>query len=59
MRELFDEVAGRSPLDPQEAARRGARVPQRKRFYTKAGVIEAEGGLAITPAQNPTSLIDR
>jgi chaperone required for assembly of F1-ATPase len=61
MRELFDEVAGRSPLDPQEAARRGARVPQRKRFYTKAGVIEAEGGLAITldgkPIRTPSGRV--
>ena len=44
MRELFDEVAGQSPLDPQEAARRSTRAPQRKRFYTSAGVGEAEGG---------------
>jgi chaperone required for assembly of F1-ATPase len=48
MRELFDEVAGQSPLDPQEAARRGARTPQRKRFYASASVIEADGGFAIT-----------
>ncbi|MGA7805339.1 MAG: ATPase, partial [Bradyrhizobium sp.] len=34
MRELFDEVAGQSPLDPQEKVRRAARTPQRKRFYT-------------------------
>ncbi|HLX18205.1 MAG TPA: ATPase, partial [Bradyrhizobium sp.] len=33
MRELFDEVAGKSPLDPQESVRRSARAPQRKRFY--------------------------
>jgi chaperone required for assembly of F1-ATPase len=44
MRELFDEVARQSPLDPREAARRAARAPQRKRFYAKAGVGEAEGG---------------
>jgi len=44
MRELFDEVAGQSPLDPQEAVRRATRAPQRKRFYTSAGVAEAEGG---------------
>ena len=48
MRELFDEVAGRSPLDPQEAVRQAARTPQRKRFYKEAGVAEAEGGFAIT-----------
>jgi chaperone required for assembly of F1-ATPase len=48
MRELFDEVAGKSPLDPQEAVRRTTRVPHRKRFYSSAGVAEAEGGFAIT-----------
>ena len=48
MRELFDEVAGQSPLDPQEAVRRATRAPQRKRFYKEAGVAEAEGGFAVT-----------
>ena len=47
MRELFDETAGQAPLDPQEAARRGTRAPQRKRFYTEACVLEAEGGFAV------------
>ena len=61
MRELFDEVAGKSPLDPQEAARRGARTPQRKRFYAKADVIEADGGFAIAldgkPIRTPSGCI--
>jgi chaperone required for assembly of F1-ATPase len=48
MRDLFDEVAGKSPLDPQEAVRREARAPKRKRFYKEAGVAEAESGFAIT-----------
>jgi len=48
MRELFDEVAGQSQLDPEEAVRRGARAPQRKRFYTDAGIAMADGGFAIT-----------
>ena len=48
MRELFDEVAGASPLDPQEAVRRNTRAPQRKRFYAEAGVAEVDGGFAIT-----------
>jgi chaperone required for assembly of F1-ATPase len=48
MRELFDEVAGKSQLDPQEAVRRTTRSPQRKRFYTSAGVAEADGGFAVT-----------
>ena len=48
MRELFDEVAGQSPFDPEEAVRRATRVPQRKRFYTSAGIAEADGGFAVT-----------
>lgn len=48
MRELFDEVAGHSPLDPQEAVRQAARTPRRKRFYKEAGVTDAEGGFAVT-----------
>jgi chaperone required for assembly of F1-ATPase len=48
MRELFDEVAGKSPLDPREAVRRTTRVPHRKRFYASAGVGEANGGFSIT-----------
>ncbi|MBR0820876.1 ATP12 family chaperone protein [Bradyrhizobium liaoningense] len=59
MRELFDEVAGRSPLDPQEAVRQSTRTPQRKRFYKEAGAAEAEGGFAITldgrPIRTPSS----
>jgi chaperone required for assembly of F1-ATPase len=47
MRELFDEVAGQSPLDPQELVKRATRVPQRKRFYTDAAVAEVDGGFAV------------
>ena len=55
MRELFDEVAGKSPLDPQEAVRRATRTPPRKRFYTTAGVTEANGGLSITSGATTNS----
>jgi len=48
MRELFDDIAGHSPLDPGEAVRRTSRAPQRKRFYSEAGVAEAESGFTIT-----------
>jgi chaperone required for assembly of F1-ATPase len=48
MRELFDEVAGKSPLDPQEAVRRTTRGPQRKRFYASAGVGEGKSGFSVT-----------
>src|SRR5450631_4055267 len=58
MRELFDEVAGKSPLDPEEAVRRSMRGPRRKRFYAHAGVVESPGGLAITldgkPVRTPS-----
>ena len=61
MRELFDEVAGQSPLDPQEAARRTARAPQRKRFYARADVAETEGGFTVTldgrPIKTPSGRI--
>jgi chaperone required for assembly of F1-ATPase len=58
MRELFDEVAGQSPPDPEEAVRRTTRTPQRKRFYTAAGTTETEGGFGITldgkPVRTPS-----
>jgi chaperone required for assembly of F1-ATPase len=58
MRELFDEVAGQSPLDPAEAVRRTTRVPQRKRFYTSAGVAATPDGFAVSldgkPVRTPS-----
>jgi len=53
MRELFDEVSGKSPLDPEEAVRRTTRGPRRKRFYANAGVVEARDGFAITLDDKP------
>jgi chaperone required for assembly of F1-ATPase len=53
MRELFDEVAGKSPLDPEEAVRRTTRGPRRKRFYASAGVVDAPDGFAITVDDKP------
>jgi chaperone required for assembly of F1-ATPase len=47
MRELFDEVAGHSPLDPEEAVRRTMCRPLRKRFYAQAGVAETPKGFGI------------
>jgi chaperone required for assembly of F1-ATPase len=61
MRELFDEVAGQSPLDPQEAARGNTRAPQRKRIYAEVGVAEARDGFAITldgkPIKTPSGRV--
>jgi chaperone required for assembly of F1-ATPase len=53
MRELFEEASGKSPLDPEEAVRRTTRGPRRKRFYAKAGVVEAADGFAITLDDKP------
>jgi chaperone required for assembly of F1-ATPase len=47
MRELFDDAAGKSPLDPEEAVRRTMRTPRRKRFYAGADVAEEAGAFAI------------
>jgi len=40
MRELFEDVFGKDPLDPMESARRNMRPNLRKRFYEKATVGE-------------------
>jgi chaperone required for assembly of F1-ATPase len=53
MRELFDEVVGKSLLDPEELVRRGTRTPRRKRFYAKASVVESADGFAITLDDKP------
>jgi chaperone required for assembly of F1-ATPase len=53
MRELFDEMAGNSPLDPQEAVRRTTRTVRRKRFYAKAGIVESSDGFGITLDDKP------
>jgi chaperone required for assembly of F1-ATPase len=53
MRELFDDLAGKSPLDPREASRKSSRTPLRKRFYTSAGVAETSAGFAITLDDKP------
>jgi chaperone required for assembly of F1-ATPase len=59
MRELFDEVAGKSPVDPEEAVRRTTRGPQRKRFYAQAGVVETPDGFSIVldgkPIRTPSA----
>jgi chaperone required for assembly of F1-ATPase len=56
MRELFEEVLGQSPLDPEEAVRQSPRVPQRKRFYATAAVASAPEGFAITLDDKPVRM---
>jgi chaperone required for assembly of F1-ATPase len=43
MRDLFDDLFRREPIDPVEAARRALRPQLPRRFYRSAGVGEAEG----------------
>jgi chaperone required for assembly of F1-ATPase len=47
MRDIFTEIFENQPLDPMEAARRGARPVLRKRFYKTATV--GEGGADGVP----------
>jgi len=58
MRELFDDVAGKSQLDPEEAVRRTTRNALPKRFYTTVAISETPDGFAITldgrPVKTPT-----
>jgi chaperone required for assembly of F1-ATPase len=58
MRELFDEVSGKFPLDPEEAVRRSTRAPIRKRFYERAGVVASPDGFVIAldgkPVRTPS-----
>jgi chaperone required for assembly of F1-ATPase len=53
MRELFEQASETSPLDPEEAVRRAARAPQRRRFYSNAAAAEATGGFAVTLDDKP------
>jgi chaperone required for assembly of F1-ATPase len=53
MRELFDDVAGKSASDPEEAVRRATRTPRRQRFYARAGFVETADGFAITLDDKP------
>src|SRR5690349_2853189 len=61
MRELFEEVIGHSPLDPQEAVRRAAPAPPRRRVYREAGTAEAAGAFSVTldgkPIRTPSGRI--
>jgi chaperone required for assembly of F1-ATPase len=43
MRDIFTEIFENQPLDPREAARRGARPKLRKRFYRRAHTGEVAG----------------
>ncbi len=53
MRELFNDIPGTRPPDPNESARQSAQVPLRKRFYRKAFFAGTAEGFAITLDDKP------
>ena len=61
MRDIFEEIFAKDPLDSMEAARRAMRPALRSRFYEKATVAEGPAPFAIlldgkpirTPARRP------
>jgi chaperone required for assembly of F1-ATPase len=64
MRDLFEDLFRREPIDPIEAARRAVRPQLPRRFYRSAGVGEAEGEFRLlldgrpakTPARRPLAV---
>jgi chaperone required for assembly of F1-ATPase len=61
MRDIFEEIFAKDPLDAMEAARRSMRPALRKRFYDRAAVVQGPEGFAVkidgkpvrTPARRP------
>jgi len=61
MRDIFEEIFAKEPLDPVEAARRSLRPSLRRRFYGNAAVAAGADGFAVlldgkpvrTPARRP------
>jgi chaperone required for assembly of F1-ATPase len=47
MRDIFEELFAQPPADPMEAARRGMRPAQRRRFYSKVEVAEDADGFHL------------
>jgi len=66
MRDILGDLFGDQPIDPTESARRGLRVPLRKRFYQRATVGEGvpypillDGRVVKTPAGGTLALPPR
>ncbi len=54
MREIFDEIYQKQPLDPMEAVRRNVRPNLRRRFYKQASVADLdESGHLVTLDSRP------
>ena len=67
MRDLFEDLFRREPIDPVEAARRAVRPQLPRRFYRSAGVGEWKGEFRLlldgrparTPARHPLAVPTR
>jgi chaperone required for assembly of F1-ATPase len=67
MRDIFEDIFDKEPLDPMVSARRGLRPSLRRRFYQEAGVGETGEGFAVlldgrpvrTPARRPLAAPER
>ncbi len=61
MRDLLEEMFAKEPLDPAEAARRGARPRLPARFYAQAGVEQVDGAFGVAldgrPVRTPARRI--
>jgi chaperone required for assembly of F1-ATPase len=47
MRDLFEDIFSRKPIDPVEAARRSVRPQLRRRFYASATIAEGDGSYRV------------
>src|SRR6266851_4723537 len=47
MRDLFEDIFAKQPLDPTEAARRSMRPQLRRRFYERIEVVESGGSFGV------------
>jgi chaperone required for assembly of F1-ATPase len=47
MRDLFEDIFAKEPVDPTEAARRSLRPQLRRRFYARAQVEDGEGQFRV------------
>jgi chaperone required for assembly of F1-ATPase len=53
MRDLFEEIFAKEPLDPAEAVRRGSRPRLPQRFYERADVEEVDGQFRVVLDGHP------
>src|SRR4030095_8768011 len=59
MRDLFEDIFKNARLDPVQAARRAVRPHLRRRFYQRAAVEDAEGGLRLVLDGSPVKTAAR